>query len=128
MPMFCFVSLAYYMVKCQGSCNKEIRKTRNSRQNQQRAFKLIVLKYIWLLIGMTVWTIHTVVLIVDIGKECFEKSRLIVIINFFVIGIIGAVFTTMMIVILVCCFPLVIKSLREIREFFLEGFDFTALG
>ena len=74
------------------------------------------------------WTIHTVVLLVDISKECFEKSRLIVIINFFVIGVIGSVFTTIMTVIIVCCFPMVIRSLREIREFFLEGFDFSAVG
>jgi hypothetical protein len=33
-----------------------------------------------------------------------------------------------MTVIIVCCFPMVIKSLREIREFFLEGFDFSAVG
>jgi len=89
---------------------------------------LIVLKYIWLLIGMTVWTIHTINLIVDISKECFEESRLIVIVNFFIIGVIGSVFTIMMMFILLCCFPLVIKSLKEIREFFMEGLDFSTLG
>lgn len=77
---------------------------------------------------MTAWTIHTVVLLVEIGRECFEKSRLVVIINFFIIGVIGSVFTTLMLVILVCCFPMVVRSLREIREFLMDGFDFTALG
>lgn len=82
-----------------------------------------------MILGMTIWTIHTVVLIVDIGKECFEKSRLIVIINFFIIGVIGAVFAILMLVIMVCCFPMVINTLRDIREFFFEGgFDFNRFG
>ena len=89
---------------------------------------MIIFKYLWLLLGVTVWTIHTLVMILDIGKECFEKSRLIVIINFFIIGVIGSVFTTLMLLILVCCFPMVITSLREIRGFFLDEFDFMALG
>jgi hypothetical protein len=77
---------------------------------------------------MTIWTIHTLVLLVDIGKECFVKSRLIVIINFFIIGLIGSVFAILMLLLIVCCFPMLITSLKEIREFFLDGFNFRAVG
>lgn len=118
MPMFLLMSTAFYMVGVNGGRNR----------NYQKALRVLVLKYIWCILGMAVWTCGTISSVIDIEKSCFQKSRVIVLINFLIIGIIGFFISTILLMMIICCLPYVISSFAEIKDFFHEEFDFTAVG
>lgn len=77
--------------------------------------KAVAVKYIWLCLGMSIWTIKTVTAVFDLSKDCFDYSRSVVIVNFFVLMVISGLISIILTMLIICCCPLFIVSFNQLR-------------
>jgi len=109
-PMFLLMLAAVYYGGCANSY--DIRKRLNMNQNvdlhvdSQKAFKALAIKYIWLCLGMSIWSIKSIYITFDLTRDCFKKSRVIVIFNFVVLTAISTLVSIILILLIICCCPM----------------------
>lgn len=121
-PMFLIMLVATYYGGCASS--QAFRQRFNLSQNvdlhsdQQKAVKAVALKYIWLCIGMSIWNIKSLAVITDLSKECFQYSRWVVIINFFVLTAVSGLISVILTLLIICCCPMFIVSFDQLKLFF----------
>lgn len=96
--------------------------------DQQKAVKAVALKYIWLCLGMTIWNFKSVAVIFDLSRECFQSSRAVVIVNFFVLTAVSGLISVILTLLVVCCCPMFIVSFGHLKQSFASSGLGQSLG
>ena len=107
--------VAMYFGSCAGSSALRARfglpQNRESYQDKLIAIKATGLRFMWQFIGFPIWTIKTYWRYVDITKECFHRSRWLVISNLTGLAIIGTLYTILLLITLMCFCPLILVNI-----------------
>lgn len=121
-PMFLIMLVATYYGGCASS--QAFRQRFNLSQNvdlhsdQQKAVKAVAIKYLWLCLGMSIWNIKSVAVTVDLSRACFQYSRSVVIVNFFVLTAVSGLISVILALLVICCCPMFIVSFNQLKQSF----------
>lgn len=118
-PMLLIMLVATYYGGCASS--QAFRQRFNLSQNvdlhsdQQKAVKAVAIKYIWLCLGMSIWNIKSIAVIFDLSRDCFQYSRWVVIVNFFVLTAVSGLISVILTLLIICCCPMFIVSFNQLK-------------
>ena len=130
--MFLIMLVATYYGGCASS--QAFRQRFNLSQNvdlhsdQQKAVKAVALKYIWLCLGMSIWNIKSIAVIFDLSRDCFQYSRSVVIVNFFVLTAVSGLISVILTLLIICCCPMFIVSFNQLKQSFASSGIGQGLG
>ena len=119
-PMFLIMLVATYYGGCASS--QAFRQRFNLSQNvdlhtdQQKAVKAVAFKYIWLCLGMSIWNIKSIAMILDLSRDCFQYSRSVVIVNFFVLTALSGLISVILALLIICCCPTFIVLFNQLKQ------------
>lgn len=86
--------------------------------DQQKAVKAVAIKYLWLCLGMSIWNIKSIAVIFDLSRDCFQYSRSVVIVNFFVLTAVSGLISMILCLLIICCCPMFIVSFNQLKQSF----------